>query len=197
MTKENPDLQRLLRRMTEIPAAFLQPPSGASMKGCVCTPALVQDTLLHMGYSLVSQEVLKAFIPGKGLPASEESRFRLIQVVCWLVHDPWFFQQKAGMKLLTLFSGKFTDFAALVTPEKVIQDEERREELVRFCLKHFAGIPEGETLAQCEDRWQTLDSVERARVIRAARQAEQRARQIREEMERKRAAEAASTYGHE
>jgi hypothetical protein len=43
----------------------------------------------------------------------------------------------------------------------------------------------------------TLDSVERVKVIKAAREAEERARQVREEMARKAAEEAAATYGRE
>ena len=47
-------------------------------------------------------------------------------------------------------------------------------------------------MAQAEDRFTTLNSSERARVIREAKAAEERARAIREAMARKAAEEAAA-----
>jgi hypothetical protein len=57
--------------------------------------------------------------------------------------------------------------------------------------------PAGESVVQAQDRLTTLDSVERVRVIKEARAAEERARKIREEMARKAAEEAAAAYGRE
>jgi hypothetical protein len=79
----------------------------------------------------------------------------------------------------------------------IINDPDRREELVRLCLKGLGLIPQGESAAQAADRLTTLDSVERDRVIRETRQAEARAREIREAMARKRAEEAAARYSPE
>ena len=71
-------------------------------------------------------------------------------------------------------------------------DPDRREELARLCLKDLGLRPAGESLAQAQDRLNTLSSVERQRVIGAARQAEERTRAIRAEMARKARAEADS-----
>ena len=60
-----------------------------------------------------------------------------------------------------------------------------------------ASGPAGETLAQAQDRLTTLNSAERARVMKAAQAAEQRARQIREELARKAAEESADKWTRE
>jgi hypothetical protein len=89
------------------------------------------------------------------------------------------------------------DVAALVDSQKFVSDPDRREELARLCLKGLGLRPAGESLAQAQDRLTTLDSAERVRVVKAAREAEERARLIREEMARKAAEEAAANYGRE
>jgi hypothetical protein len=57
-------------------------------------------------------------------------------------------------------------------------------------LKSLGLRPAGESIAQAQDRLTTLSTAERQRVILAARQAEERARQIREAMAREAAREA-------
>jgi hypothetical protein len=66
-----------------------------------------------------------------------------------------------------------------------VADPDRREELVRVCLRELGLRPAGETVAQAKDRLTTLNAAERTRVVKAARKAEQRAADIREAMRRK------------
>ena len=89
------------------------------------------------------------------------------------------------------------ELAEVAQAGQLVADADRREELARLCLKSLGLRPAGESVAQAEDRLSTLDSVERSRVIREARAAEERARKIREEMARKAAEEAAAVYGRE
>jgi hypothetical protein len=86
------------------------------------------------------------------------------------------------------------DLATVLRPEAVVTDPDRREEFVRLCLKHLGLRPSGETLAQAADRLTTLDSVERDGVIRKTRDAEARARAIREKMAEEAARAAAQRY---
>jgi hypothetical protein len=79
----------------------------------------------------------------------------------------------------------------------MVGDPDRREELVRVCLAELGLRPRGETVAQAMDRLNTLDSVERKRVVDQTREAEARARQIREAMARRAAQEAAARYSPE
>jgi uncharacterized protein YoxC len=57
--------------------------------------------------------------------------------------------------------------------------------------------PGGESESQALDRLTTLNTAERQRVIRAAREAEERARAIREAMAKKAAEEAADKWTRE
>jgi hypothetical protein len=74
--------------------------------------------------------------------------------------------------------------------DKFVTDPDRREELARLCLKALGLRPAGETEAQAQDRLTTLSTAERQRVIKAAQEAEDRARKIREEMARQAAYDA-------
>jgi len=78
-----------------------------------------------------------------------------------------------------------------------VRDPDRREELVRLCLRDLGLRPAGETVAQAQDRLATLNTAERQRVLQAARQAEERARAIREAMAKQAAEEAAAQYSRE
>jgi hypothetical protein len=84
-----------------------------------------------------------------------------------------------------------------VAVEKFVTDPERREELARFSLARLGFRPQGETRAQAEDRLSSLSAAERARVLTAARAAEERARAVREALARKAAEESADKYTRE
>ena len=79
----------------------------------------------------------------------------------------------------------------------IVTDPDRREELARLALARLGFRPAGETVAQAQDRLTTLNSAERARVMKAAQVAEQRARQIREALARKAAEESADKWTRE
>ena len=66
-----------------------------------------------------------------------------------------------------------------------------------MALARLGFRPAGETLAQAQDRLTTLNSAERARVMKVAQAAEQRARQIREALTRKAAEESADKWTRE
>ncbi|HKZ68457.1 MAG TPA: hypothetical protein VJ020_00155, partial [Anaerolineales bacterium] len=98
---------------------------------------------------------------------------------------------------LALLSTGLDELASITTANKFVSDPDRREELARLCLRGLGLRPAGETEAQAQDRLATLNTAERQRVIKAARAAEERARQIREEMAKKAAEEAADKWGRE
>lgn len=182
-----PQLEPLLHRLAECPADFLLPPNQLDIA------ALVSD---HF-------RALRRPIPGpaerRSLAAATSPAQSLISVVLWLLRDEWFLARPelAGSSLKFLRSDSLRQLADLVRAELVISDPDRREELIRLCLKVLGLKPEGETEAQAMDRLATLDSVERDRVIRKTRAAEARAREVREAMARQRAAEAAARYSPE
>ena len=95
----------------------------------------------------------------------------LIPIVLWLLRDEWLLPrpQLAQATWALLQSDSLTRLAKLVRADAIINDPDRREELVRLCLKELGLIPDGESDAQAADRLATLDSVERERVIRRTR----------------------------
>ena len=121
----------------------------------------------------------------------------VLSVATWLIHDSTFLNRpdliESGWKWLSGESLRL--LCELVRPEKLLTDPDRREELVRVCLEAHALIPSGESIAQSRDRLNTLDSVERQRILQATAEAERRAREVREAMARKQALESASRYG--
>src|SRR5207247_7353673 len=99
--------------------------------------------------------------------------------------------------LLDLLEREANELAPQVAARKFVTDPDRREELVRVALARLGFRPAGETLAQAQDRLTTLNSAERARVMKAAQAGDQRARQIREALARKAAQESGDKWTRE
>jgi len=82
-------------------------------------------------------------------------------------------------------------------PARWRDDPEGVEELVRLVLRDLAiGIP-GETPEVSQGRLQAVSLLERRRLLAVSREAEKRAREIREALAAKAAKEAADKYGRE
>ena len=119
-------------------------------------------------------------------------------ISAWLLHDPWFIEREQyGAPALDFLTSGAAQLAALTHAPQFVADPDRREELARVCLRELGLRPAGETIAQAQDRLATLNSAERARVVRAARQAEERVQAVREAMAKKAAEEAAAQYSRE
>lgn len=193
MNHEGPSLERLLRRVAETPSDFLAEPRTTSGRGIVHVPAVVSDLLaLHA----CDSPDLPVFAP-KDTPASRRQA-GLALLLCWLLAEPELIARRfAASTLHALLTEGASELSAQLAPAKYRDDPERREELVRFALARLDLRPSGETLAQAQDRLTALSSAERARVVAAARQAEQRARAIREALARKAAQESADKYTRE
>lgn len=198
MKEEGPLLEALTRRVAECPADFLAEPRDSSGKGAVYVPAVVYDLIRDLGGAPLTKEQLAAFEFKNKKSKETRNRQRVVLVASWLLHDSWFlYRSQFAARAYAFLTEGLNDLAGLAQAEALVADPDRREELARLCLKALNLRPAGETEAQAEDRLATLDSVERSRVVREARAAEERARQIREELARKAAEEAASVYGRE
>jgi hypothetical protein len=187
VTASGPDLARLLHRLAECPPDFLRKPGEIDIVALACD----HHRALGMAIPNAAQRQSLAAMPN-------ESQ-RLIAVVLWLLRDEWFLAKPELAAVTGDFfqSEALAQLAKLVPAEAAVNDPDRREELVRLCLRALGVQPHGESAAQAADRLATLDSVERQRVIRETRGAEARAREIREAMVRKRAEEAAARYSPE
>lgn len=180
MNREGPLLEDLVRRLAETPDDFLAEPLIGS-KGSVPVAAVVSDMVFALNGGPLTSAQVKAF---KGSDDKiQRNRLAITLIACWLLYDPWFQDQNSLSNLaLDFLVSSVNELAPVTQAKKFVNDPERREELARLCLKDLGFRPAGETIAQAQDRLNTLSSVERQRVVRAARAAEDRAHAIREEM---------------
>lgn len=190
MEHEGPALETLLRRMAETPRDFLDTPRVANT-GELHVAALVFD-LSHLAGDALAE--LQMF----ALASKADSNWlSLCAVACWLLSDPGLLAHVHKPALLHLLGETLRAVALEYRAEKYVLEPERREELVRLALADLGLRPAGETLAQAQDRLQALSATERRRVLTAAKETERRAREIREALIQKAAAEAADKYTRE
>ncbi len=189
-----PKLEELLRHLADTPRDFLADPRLAHQGG-VHVDAVVQDLLALLDQRSAA-EALRCF--GHDQPLTERNRLIIVLLLCWLLHYPWFRQQDfTAARILELLQETAPLLASQVTAAKLLDDPDRREELVRLTLAHFDYRPAGESESLAKDRLTSLSSIERARVLEASRAAQQRARELREALQRQRAQEAADKWTRE
>lgn len=132
------------------------------------------------------------------IPANDRDWLRCVLVACWLLHDTWFQQQKNNAAAVRNFlTGDLRELSKSTQAPKLVGDPDRREELARLCLKALDYRPKGESAEQAQDRLATLNTSERMRLLKAVREAEKRAKEIRDAMAKKAAEEAAAKYNRE
>jgi hypothetical protein len=205
-----------MSRLAATPEDFLAEPR-IGQRGRVQTVAVVGD-LLRLLDASVSPEELAPFATGylsslavselpehaeKEPPAfaearRERNRMAITLILCWLLSDEEIGRLKPDAAVvLALLRECAGQLAGLQASRKFVTDPDRREELARLALARLGYRPAGETLAQAQDRLTTLNSTERARVVQAARAAEERARKIREALVKKAAQESADKWTRE
>lgn len=195
MNLEGPPLETLTRRLAETPEDFLAEPRVGDT-GTVHVDAVVHDLLSRLGNPLPARSARGVTSPG-GDPRTDRPRFALTLLLCWLLDDDWFHRTTprsgaATAGALRLLGEETIELAAGGSPvARFHTDPDRREELARLALARFGARPAGETVAQAQDRLTALSSVERSRVLRASRAAEERARAVREALAKKAAQESA------
>jgi hypothetical protein len=195
LSSEGPLLESLTHRLAACPADFLaEPRIGAA--GVVEVAAVVADLVRDLGGPMPTKAQLAVFQPKDA--RQHRNWLGLVLIAAWLLYDPWFRQQRNyGRAAVDFLTSGLHHVAGLAQAPRFVTDPDRREELARLALHHLSLLPAGESEAQAADRLSTLDTVERDRVQRAARQAEERAQAIREAMAKKAAEEAAAQYSRE
>lgn len=194
MINEGPALEHLTRRVANTPSDFLADPFTNAGKGVVHVPAVVSDLLeIHQKSATVD---LVSFAPNSDADSKRQASITLL--LCWLLADPEIIERRpSANELGHLLKEGAASLTTKISPAKYRDDPERREEIVRYALAQIGLRPRGETKVQAEDRLTALNASERARVVAAARQAEERARSIREALARKAAQESADKYTRE
>lgn len=190
MNNEGPVLEALTRRLAETPPDFLAD-ARIGRKGTVIVPAVVNDLLVALGHAPLAANSARDLQPTDA--KQDRNRLQVILIACWLLYDEWFREHPEDTGRAFVFLSKdLRTLSEVTNASRFVNDPDRREELVRVTLNAFGLRPQGETVAQAQDRMTTLNSVERERVIRAARAAEERAREVREALEKAEAEEAAA-----
>jgi len=193
MSAEGPELAALTKRLADIPGDFLVEPR-IGRRGVVDVAAVANDLSIRIG-----QPVGPGRLAGlAGTAPADRNRLQVALELCWLLGDPWFGNAPPEADaLIGLLVDRATEAAAHVAARSFVTDPERREELVRTALDALGLRPRGESDEEARDRLSALDSAERARVLEAARAAEERARQVREALEAQRAEESADKWTRE
>ncbi|MCB1158826.1 MAG: hypothetical protein H7A25_00925 [Leptospiraceae bacterium] len=205
MKENGPELEYLLNRLANCPAEFfLEPGLGKETEVLgpkqINTLALISDLFYNMGGYLLSDNAADVY--RKNYEESKKNFFLILHVAAYFFSDPFFLSEKRFLGPVEKFfnpgsTNELHKLAKLIEAEKFVTDPERREEFVRLCLAQLNLKPGGETEVQAKDRLNTLDSVERERVIRETQKAIKRAKEIQEAQRRKEAEEAASKMPRE
>ncbi|WP_129776565.1 hypothetical protein [Peristeroidobacter soli] len=194
MQKEGPPLQQLLHRITATPPDFMAEPRIGN-KGEVHTVAVVRDLLASKGH-VVELASLSA-LAGRDVKA-DRNRLSITLLIAWLLADPALtIERERLVDILTLLKDDATRLAGYTNARQLFEDLERREELARLTLSKLGLRPAGETMAQAQDRFTSISSLERARLLAASQEAEARARAIREQLAKKAAEESANKWTRE
>lgn len=188
-----PPLEPLLRRLIDTPPDFMNAPHTRK-GGHVATAALVVDLIaLHGGRATLRD--LAPFMPG----ADTDSNRLIVAAIAtwWLSADELSQLRLEKARLLAALNEAVSELACAASAERYVGDPDRREEFARVLLDRLGLLPEGETLAQAQDRLSSVSSLERRRLLEASRAAEARARAIREALARKAASESADKWTRE
>jgi hypothetical protein len=195
MGSEGPPLEALLHRLVETPSEFLAEPR-IGQQGEVDVAAVVWDVLRDLGAKPPAESEMSQFRPRAAGAKAKRNQLQLVLLTCWILGDSWFRNQpELATKAHAFLEQTLSELEAYLPAGRLLNDPDRREELVRRLLHELDLRPAGETAAQAADRLQTLDSAERERVLREAAKAERRAQAVREAMARAAAQDAANRYG--
>jgi hypothetical protein len=194
MQKEGPPLEQVLQRIAATPPDFLaEPRIGA--KGDVHVLAVVRDLLAAKGHAIDLAKL--SALAGRDAK-QDRNRLSIALLMTWLLADDSLSIHVAHLDaVLQLLNDDACQLASYTNAHQLFEDAERREELARLTLAKLGMRPAGETLAQAQDRFTSISSLERARVVAASREAEARARAIREQLTKRAAEESANKWTRE
>lgn len=195
-----PDLFYLLQRLQNCPEEFFRLPvllsSPKNYAGEIYVGAIVNDLLFDLGVSEDPRKIYESFQMKHS--TQNQNYLQLVIITSYLLEAPWFTSaKKFGNQAKELLGVKLKNLAGVVEAKEFVLDSERREELVRFCLKELNLKPKGETDNHALDRLTTVNSIERQRLIEESKAAQKRAQELREAIARQEAEEAASKWNRE
>lgn len=184
---EGPDINVLHHRLTEFPKEWLSPQLPSYFY------ALVHDALYDLSTSVNAAESTRF-----KRPYEQCDWYRAAMLIAYFLTDNSFkgFRFELAF-LLDAFENTAKELAQAGTNRVYINDVDRREEFIRVVLSSINLRPKGETNNQAEDRLQAVSSLERMKVLKAAKVAEQRAHDLRVALAKQKAKEAADKMTRE
>ena len=198
---EGPPISYLVHHLVQAPPGIREQSVPGNSPGQT-TAAMVSDLFYDMGGLLFIQQTAREFFTLNA--NADPNLFHLIRVVCYILEDRWFFayyqqdpKARIADKVKPLIFGGLKELAQVQKAGFFLDDAEGREEICRRVLRVLELLPQGETREQAADRFTALDSVERSALVKKTREAQRRAMEIRKEMARRQAEEAASKMSRE
>lgn len=185
-----PTISELVHHIKQCPFEFMAPPMKSG-KGDVNTEALVNDIFRILTNNMTAPRSISLAVEKR--PVEE---LTLIQICCWVLSHP-FFKEIQTEWIKPFLCRELAVVAPLVKPELWVWDEERAEELARMMFSSCGQIPGGETPEEAQDRYDSVNTVKRLKIIAETNAANERAREIRRQMAEAKAREAANVYGRE
>lgn len=177
------NVEKLCGRLAEAPPIF-QSAVDPGESGSIHLGAVVADLFRDRASRPLTPKELARF----GFVPQSRRHLELVLIASCLLHDD-VFQGVATETLLAFVTQHLWKLSELVIPRAFVEDSERREELVRVCLKAVGATVDGEDAAISEDRLATLDSVRRDELLRDARTRDAEREARRRELARLRAQE--------
>ena len=194
MRREGPPIQILLRRLSETPQEFLDEPRIGG-RGRVVVSALVNDFLTYLGEP-VDMQTLAPYISSDH--GNGRNWLALVMIAIWLLYEESFLDAEILQNDVEPVLRQVTrDLSNVTGAHNFVEDPDRREEFVRMFLSRLGLRPAGESEKQAADRLVAISSLERDRLLAASRNAEKRAREVREALARKAAQESADKWSRE
>ncbi len=185
-----PNVSEMIHHIKQCPAEFLGQPDRNGRSG-ISTEALVNDTVRTLTADDTAPRPIDITAAKRSL-----AELSLQQICCWALSHPFFRQIDDGW-LRQFFCRGLSEVAPLVKPEQWVKDEERAEELARIIFAACGHCPGGESEAEAADRFDSVNTIKRLKVIEETKAAMERAQEIRRQMAEKAAREAANVYSRE
>lgn len=193
MKKIGPPLAHLLRRLEDTPVEFYTLPVNGAPDS-MAVHALIADLCRTLGTPFNIKDINRLCV-GRGVIS--DNTYRLMAVGTWFLSDTSLTFLLTPSALYTVIEKSLAQLSYERNVEYYLFEEDGREEFVRAVLRDLGARPEGETIAQAEDRLSAVSSQARRVVMGEAAEGLARARQLRAALAKKAAEEAADKYMRE
>ncbi len=189
------ELYTLLHHLKSCPSEY-QDIHDDKDKSRPASKALIADVYRRVHGKFDVRAVDLPLIPD--LTFLNENHLISIQIGCWLFsHERFLKQPRLLTDIQNFLFHSLSELAPHVKYKQWIDDEDRAEEFVRLALKDCDILPDRESKTEAADRFDSLSTIKRQKVLEESNAAIQRMKEIRQRMEEQKAREAANVYGKE